>query len=187
MMPLDSQQIIEQTRRWIRSMVIGLNLCPFAKRVFDEEKIRYVVTDVADPVELLAALDAEVSTLVSQPIRRVETTLLIHPLALLDFADYNDFLDDADSLLSSRKLAGVIQIASFHPDYQFADTQPDSAENYTNRSPFPMLHLLREVSIEKVADSEEMLADIPQNNIETLNKLGLDAVKRMRDEAMRGG
>ena len=176
---MEHSRAIADTRRWILAIVVGLNLCPFARRVFDEDKIRYVVSDTTDRAGLLAALETELLALAGVPIETVETTLLIHPDAMTDFHDYNDFLGDADLLIEQLGLEGVIQIASFHPEYQFADVRPDAVENYTNRSPFPMLHLLREASIAKVAGSAEAMADIPRRNIETLNALGRESLMRL--------
>jgi hypothetical protein len=176
---MDSEAVIDQTRSWISDVVIGLNLCPFARRVFDASLIRYVVTDATDAHTLREALTHELRTLAATPAERVETSILIHPHALADFLDYNDFVADADILIAELELEGVIQIASFHPQYRFAGTRPDGVENYTNRSPFPMLHLLREDSISKVNDDPEKLADIPQRNIETLRRLGLAKMQAM--------
>jgi hypothetical protein len=163
-------------------MVIGLNLCPFAQRVFNAGLIRYVVTDVADEDGLLQELTRELKDLAAASIGEVETTLLIHPNALADFLDYNDFLADVELCVRRLGLEGVIQIASFHPRYQFAETQPDDAENYTNRSPYPMLHLLREESVAEVADDPEALDEIPRRNIETLKRMGVaEILKRIRD------
>src|SRR3954462_5488311 len=148
---MDEQRVIDATRRWVAGVVIGLNLCPFARRVFDAGLIRYAVTAAADAGALLDDLARELTALAAAPRAEVETTLLIHPRALADFLDYNDFLADADRLVRDLGLRGVIQIAGFHPAYQFAGTAPDAAENYTNRSPHPMLHLLREDSITEVA------------------------------------
>lgn len=170
---MDHQTVIEGTRRWIASMVIGLNLCPFAQRVFDGDKIRYVVSDACDEPALLKDLAGELRTLVAAPIETTETTLLIHPQAFTDFLDYNDFLDTAEQMVADLGIEGVIQIASFHPHYQFADTTTDAVGNYTNRSPYPMLHLLREESIDAIADDEEKLLEIPRRNIETLRAQGL--------------
>jgi hypothetical protein len=169
---MDPQTVIEETRRWIATMVIGLNLCPFARRVFDADTIRYVVSDAHDEKILLAELAVELKALVAAPITSIETTLLIHPHVLGDFLDYNDFLDAAEGLVANLGLEGVIQIASFHPAYQFADTDVDAVENYTNRSPYPMLHLLREESITAIAGDVEELDEIPRRNIETLRTLG---------------
>lgn len=173
---MDDQAIIADTRRWISSMVIGLNLCPFAQRVFDADTIRYVVSAAEDDRTLLDDLAGELSTLVSSPISRVETTLLIHPRVLGNFLDYNAFLDVAEALVEDLGLRGTIQIASFHPHYRFAGTDADAVENYSNRSPYPMLHLLREESITKVAGDPDELREIPRRNIETLRSLGKEKI-----------
>ncbi len=173
---MDSQAAIGRTRRWIDSVVIGLDLCPFARRVFQADTIRYVVTDARDEEALRGDLTRELIGLASVPIASVETTLLIHPHALADFLAYNDFLDAADRLLGKLGLRGVIQIASFHPAYQFADTAPDAVENYTNRSPYPMLHLLREESISAVVSDPAERLEIPRRNIATLKGLGREKV-----------
>ena len=162
-------------------MVIGLNLCPFARRPFDAGLIRYRVTEAATPDELLAELADELRFLTSMPRDEVETSILIHPKVLGDFLDYNDFLADADDLLRRLGLEGEIQVASFHPDYRFADCAADAVENYTNRSPYPMLHLLREASVSEVAGDPEALGRVPERNIETLRRLGMKAiVERLR-------
>ena len=183
---MDDQAIIDHTRRWIQSVVIGLNLCPFAARVFNEDKIRYVVTDARDERSLLDDLVVELEALASSQVSGVETTLLIHPRALTSFAAYNDFLDLGDRLLQNLGLQGTIQIASFHPDYQFAGASPDAVENYSNRSPHAMLHLLREASISAVAGDENELLAIPRRNIATLRALGLEKVRQML-KAIEGG
>src|SRR5207237_6907058 len=148
---MDKQAVIADTRRWISGMVIGLNLCPFAQRVFKGDKIRYAVSDAREETTLLTDLTAELEALAASPIALVETALLIHPRALGSFLAYNDFLGAGERLVADLGLRGVIQIAGFHPDYQFAGTDPGDVENYTNRSPYPMLHLLREQSISHVA------------------------------------
>ena len=169
---LDYEAVIATTRRWIADMVIGLNLCPFARRVFEADAIRYVVTDAEDGRALRQELTAELQRLVQAPIAQIETTLLIHPRALVSFSDYNDFLDVAEHLLRDLGLAGTVQLASFHPQYQFAGTEVDAVENYTNRSPFPMLHLLRAESFAAIAAADEELLEIPKRNIETLRRMG---------------
>ena len=168
--------LLEQTRRWISDVVIGLNLCPFARRPFDAGTIRYVVSDATFEADLLAALDAELSLVVSSPRTDLETTLLILSQALPDFLDFNDFIGVAEQHLAGRGLTGVIQIAHFHPRYQFAGTEPDAVENYTNRSPYPMLHLLREVSVTEASQNPEFVAGIPDRNIALLRRLGLAAI-----------
>jgi hypothetical protein len=183
---MDDVAVIDHTRRWIRFIVIDLNLCPFAERVFQGEKIRYVVSRAADETALAADLTRELGTLAAAPLSRVVTTLLIHPHVLGDFLNYNDFLDTAEALVDELNLTGVIQIASFHPDYQFADTDPEAVENYTNRSPYPMLHLLREESVSEVAGDAEELVAIPRRNIETLRALGkekiLEKLRALRED-----
>lgn len=180
-----SRAEVEATRRWIESIVIGLNLCPFARRVFSEEKIRYVLVDAGTEAELLEALDREMRYLVSQPPASVETTLLILPNALPDFLDFNDFLDPAEQLVEDLGYTGVLQIASFHPGYIFAGTKSGAVENYTNRSPYPMLHLLREESISNLDATEEELEAIPPRNARTLKALGKAEV--LRRLAANGG
>jgi hypothetical protein len=176
---MEADAVVERTRRWIEAVVIGLDLCPFARRVFDGGGIRYVVSAARDVVTLLDELTTEMRFLGVEPIDRVETTLLIHPHVLADFGDYNDFLGDADRLVASLGLGGTIQIASFHPDYRFADAADDAVENYTNRSPYPMLHLLREASVSAAADGPIDLADIPRRNVETLHRLGQEGLAEL--------
>jgi hypothetical protein len=173
---LDTQAIIAHTRRWIAGMVIELNLCPFARRVFQADTIRYVVSATEDERALIQDLDAELSALAKTPIEIVETTLLIHPCVLADFLAYNDFLDTAEARVETLGLRGIVQIASFHPNYQFAGTQAEDVENYTNRSPYPMLHLLREESVTAVANDPDELSAIPVRNIEALQSLGREKI-----------
>jgi hypothetical protein len=173
---MEKQTVINRTRAWIAAIVIGLDLCPFARRVFQADRIRYFVTDTEDQAVLWADLARELEDLASSPISRVETTLLIHPRALQNFLDYNDFVAAADGLIKDLGLRGTIQIAGFHPQYQFAGTKADAVENYTNRSPYPMLHLLREQSISAVAADPDALGEIPRRNIETLRRLGREKI-----------
>ena len=162
-------------RRWLESVVIELNLCPFAKRELINDRVRFEETDAVNEVQLLQALEAELEHLVGNT--SIETTLLIHPRVLENFADYNQFLEMADGLLLQMELDGVFQIASFHPDYQFADTHPDDAENYTNRSPFPLLHILREESLARAIERTPDVDQIPLRNIRTMNELGTQELK----------
>jgi uncharacterized protein len=170
---------IAATRRWIEAVVVGLNLCPFARRVLDDDRIRYTVTEAADAEALRTALAEELLRLIGTPRMETETTILIHPHVLMDFLDYNDFLAEADELLDELDLTGVIQIASFHPQYRFAGTEPDDVTNYTNRSPYPMLHLLREDSVTEVAGNPELLDGIPERNIATMRRLGLRGIRAL--------
>jgi hypothetical protein len=164
--------IIAHTRAWIEKAVIGLNLCPFAKAVYIREQIRYVVSPSRDTDQLLAELENELRFLHGADAAQIDTTLLIHPWVLTDFLDYNDFLDVADATLEALSLDGDIQIASFHPDYRFADSDADDIENFTNRSPYPILHLLRENSIDKAVAAFPDAATIYEKNMETLRRLG---------------
>jgi len=182
---MNEAEVIKRTQFWISSIVIGLNLCPFAQRVFKAGQIRYVMTETDDQETLLQILSNELQALVNTPTCSVETTLLIHPLVLGKFFDYLDFLSIAEQRIRTVRLQGVIQIASFHPEYQFDGTDPEAVENYTNRSPYPMLHLLREDSISKVAHDSDNMLEIPLRNKRTLKALGrgklLDMLKEMRE------
>ena len=169
---IDAMKVIALTKAWLVHAVIGLNLCPFAKAVYVKNQIRYAVSDAATPEELRSALIAELEILRDADPATLDTTLLIHPRVLPDFLEYNDFLDVADMTIEDMGLAGKIQIASFHPDYQFAGTEAEDIENYTNRSPCPMLHLLREASIESAISTFPDAAEIFERNIATLQGLG---------------
>ncbi|WP_449284824.1 DUF1415 domain-containing protein [Marinobacter sp. PE14] len=168
-------EIINATRKWVEDVVVGYNLCPFAKRELVRNRVRFVVSEAETEDELLQALHSELQRMEDEP--EIETTLLIHPGVLQDFGPYNEFLDAADGLLAYLEMEGVYQIASFHPNYQFAGTEPDAVENYTNRSPFPMLHLLREASLEAAIDSYPDVDGIPQRNIELMNELGSEKMR----------
>lgn len=163
---------IAATRTWLERAVIGLNLCPFARAPHLQQRVRFVASAATDVRALHDDLRAELEYLRDTPAETVETTLLIHPYVLQDFLDYNDFLDLADALVEDLGLDGEIQVASFHPDYQFADAEPDAVENNSNRSPHPILHLLREASIERVVDAIDDPDAIYQRNIATLRRLG---------------
>ena len=170
-----AEQIVADTRRWLERAVIGLNLCPFAKAVHVKQQVRYVVSEATDEEALLADLLHELRLLADSDADQIETTLLIHPQVLGDFLDYNEFLDVADAAVPELGLDGVLQVASFHPDYQFADTHRNDIENYTNRSPYPTLHLLREDSVERAVEAFPEASDIFEKNIATLRALGHDA------------
>lgn len=178
---------ITQTRCWLENVVLKHNLCPFAHKPFKGGQIRYVVTDSARPEFLLEDLQQELEHLHATPADETETTLLIHPNTLIDFLDYNDFLDVVDALLAEGGYEGEFQVASFHPDYQFADTHPDDAENYTNRSPWPMLHLIREDSLEQAIDSYPDADAIPERNIQTMNKLGTKHHQAVLENCLQTG
>lgn len=160
------------TRAWVEHAVIGLNLCPFAKAPQIKGQVRYVATDVTAPEALLAQLVDELRRLATTPAEQIETTLLIHPHALTDFDDYNDFLDAAEQAVADLGLEGVLQVASFHPHYRFAGTESDDVTNASNQSPHPTLHLLREASIDRAVAAFPEAEAIFEANIETLDRLG---------------
>lgn len=165
-------KVIAETRAWLVRAVIGLNLCPFAKAVHVKQQVRYVVCNTSDADALLAALHEELRFLAEADPAVVDTTLLIHPHALTDFADYNHFLGAADAAVAELGYEGVLQVASFHPEYQFAGTDGDDVTNATNRSPYPMLHLLREESIDRAVAAFPEPEAIYENNMRTLEALG---------------
>jgi uncharacterized protein len=171
-MSYDAQTVIAHTRDWLEKAVIGLNLCPFAKAVYIKDQIRFVVSEARNLDGLLEELDRELLLLAETDPAQIDTTLLIHPQLLNDFLDFNEFLDVADGVVAEHELEGVLQIASFHPDYQFADTEVDDISNYTNRAPYPTLHLLREESLDRAVAAFPDAADIFEKNIQTLRQLG---------------
>jgi uncharacterized protein len=174
-----ADDVIARTQQWLERAVIGLNLCPFAKAEHVHGRIRYCVEDTRESDKLLLKLEQEIIYLLGQKPETVETTLLIVPQMLGDFLDYNDFLNEADAVLERADPDAQLQIASFHPHYQFAGTSPDDIENYTNRSPYPVLHLLREASVERAVASFPDAASIYERNIATLKALGLEGWKTM--------
>jgi uncharacterized protein len=166
------QTVTQDTRRWLEQAVIGLNLCPFAKAVHVKGQIHYVVSQATEPQALLEDLVSELQNLQAcDPVVR-DTTLLMAPSCLHNFLDFNDFLAQADEALADLELDGILQIASFHPRFQFAGTRPDVMGNFTNRSPYPTLHLLREDSIERAVEAFPDAESIFGKNIETLEQLG---------------
>lgn len=172
-MSIDKQQAQAATIAWLEKAVIGLNLCPFAKSVHVNQRIRYVVSEASEPEALLKELAHELLALNRADPDEIETTLLIHPGVLQDFLDFNDFIGAADALVEDLELDGQLQIASFHPQFQFDGTALDDITNYTNRSPYPTLHLLRESSIERATETMADTDAIFEANIATLEKLGL--------------
>ena len=163
---------IAETRAWVDRAVIGLNLCPFAKAPQVKGLVRYVVSPADDPAALLADLITELERLAETSPDKLETTLLIHPRVLADFADYNDFIEVAEDTVAELDLEGVLQVASFHPQYQFEGTEPDDVTNATNRSPYPTLHLIREDSIDKAVAAFPEAEAIYEVNMATMEQLG---------------
>lgn len=169
---VSDEEAIAATKLWLEKAVIGLNLCPFAKGVHVKNQIRYVVSAAQTPDELLAEVLKEFEVLAEASSEKIDTTLLIHPQVLTDFLDYNDFLEVVDAALEEVDLAGILQVASMHPQYQFADTELDDITNYTNRSPYPTLHILREDSIDQAVAAFPEAEMIFEKNIETMKNLG---------------
>ena len=177
---MNEEDVIAATREWLEKVVIGLNLCPFAKAVVVKNQVRFVVSAAPHLDGLLEDLDRELDYLAAADPETVDTTLLIHPTLLPDFLDFNDFMQLAEAAVDEHELEGVIQIASFHPQFQFEGTEPDDMSNYTNRAPFPILHLLREASIERAVVAFPEAETIYERNIETLESLGLEGWQALR-------
>ncbi len=180
-----SEGIITHTRGWIEKVVVAFNLCPFARKPVEGEQVRYVVSSAEDEESLLADLQQELEHLRATAPALIETTVLIHPYVLNDFFDYNDFLGLVDDFLDEAGYSGEFQVASLHPDYQFAGTEPDDAENYTNRSPYPILHLLREELLEKALLTYARPDKIPERNIRTMEKLGAEKMRELLVECQQ--
>ncbi len=169
-----SDEAIAATRRWVERAVIGLNLCPFAKAVHVKRQVRYTVSEATGSDALVTELERELQYLAEVSPEETDTTLLIHPYVLGDFDDFTDFLDVVEVVLQTQGLAGTLQVAHFHPDYCFSDAKPDDLGNYTNRAPYPTLHLIREASLDRAVAAFPEAAKIYERNIETLEHLGLE-------------
>ncbi|AOW12595.1 peptidase [Hydrogenophaga crassostreae] len=181
-MNLTDEQVLADTRRWIEKAVIGLNLCPFARAVYVKNQVRIVVSHARHLDAFLDELDAELTLLKDTPAEEVDTTLLVHPSLFPDFMVFNDFLNVVDDVVAEHGLEGVIQVASFHPQFQFEGVEADDISNATNRAPFPILHLLREDSVERAIESDAGDAEkIVDRNIATLRELGAEGWKRLLD------
>ena len=176
---MTDEQVLIQTKHWLEKAVIGLNLCPFAKAVYVKNQVRLVVSHARHADDLLEELDRELDLLVATPATEIDTTLLIHPTLFEDFLDFNDFLEVAEGVVDEHELDGVVQLASFHPQFQFDGTEPDDIGNYTNRAPFAMLHLLREESVERAVAAFPEAESIFEQNIATLEKLGPEGWKAL--------
>ncbi|MFZ3142279.1 DUF1415 domain-containing protein [Polaromonas sp.] len=174
---MTDEDVLKQTRHWLEKAVIGLNLCPFAKAVYVKNQVRLVVSQARHADDLLEELDRELDLLVATPAEEIDTTLLIHPTLFDDFLDFNDFLEIAEGVLDEHGLEGVVQLASFHPKFQFDGTEPDDITNYTNRAPFAMLHLLREESIDRAVQAFPQAEAIFEENIKTLERLGYSGLQ----------
>jgi hypothetical protein len=168
------QVVAAATKRWLERAVIGLNLCPFAKAVHVKNQVRYVVCRATQPADVLDVLREELLALVRVDPEVTDTTLLVLPDTFADFVEFNDFLYAADKVLRKLKLVGELQIASFHPRFEFADAQPDDIGNNTNRAPYPVIHLLREASIDRAVEAFPAAEQIYEKNIATLQRLGTE-------------
>ncbi|GGH51625.1 hypothetical protein GCM10010975_05380 [Comamonas phosphati] len=166
--------VIEDTVRWLEKAVIGLNLCPFAKGVHTKGQIHYVVSDATDAEGVAEDLHHELEALAEANPEKRDTTLLILPQALPDFLDFNDFLEVADAMVEELDLGGILQVASFHPQFQFEGTEVDDVTNCTNRSPYPTLHLLREDSIDKAVEAFPEAETIYESNMQVLGDIGIE-------------
>lgn len=180
---MHNEAIINAVKSWVERFVVGESLCPFARRPLEAGRVRFAVTGAQSETALLESLTDELVRLSRQAA--LETTLLIHPNVLNDFLSYNQFLDEADALVRSLNMEGVVQVASFHPDYQFAGTKPGDAGNYTNRSPYPLLHLIREESIEAASRSFAGIENVPDRNIRHLQDIGTDALAERLQACLR--
>jgi uncharacterized protein len=181
---INEQKILADTVQWLERAVIGLNLCPFAKAVHVKQQIRYVVSAATTTEALLEELLRELASLQEAPAGKTDTTLLIHPGVLTHFLDYNDFLAVVDQALLDRELADTFQVASLHPHYQFYGTQMDDIDNFTNRAPYPTLHILREDSVSKAVAAFPEAATIFDKNIERLRSLGAEGWNALELEAL---
>ncbi len=182
-----TETVLAYTRAWLEKAVIGLNLCPFAKAVYVKNQIRFVVSDATTEDQLLNDLIRELQHLADADAAVTDTMLLIHPHVLQDFLDYNDFLDVADAALDELNLAGEIQVASFHPDYRFAETEADDITNFSNRSPYPTLHLLREDSVERAVAAFPEAEKIFDANMKTLHDLGHEGWAKLGVSILKNG
>jgi hypothetical protein len=183
----DGDPVIARTQAWVEQVVIGLELCPFARTVQARGQLRYVHSEATDADGLLQALSEELHLLAAADPASLETTLLIHPRALVDFLDYNDFLDAADGAVAALGYEGVLQVASFHPDYQFEGTRSDDVTNATNRSPYPTLHLLREASVDRAVQAFGDTGQIYRSNVRTLQALGQEGWARLQTRIRDAG
>jgi hypothetical protein len=169
---MTDEEVLAQTRRWLEQAVIGLNLCPFAKSVYVKDQVRLVVSQAKHLDAFLDDLDRELELLKTTPAEEVDTTLLIHPTLFPEFLVFNEFLDVADSVLTDHELEGVVQIAPFHPDFVFEGEDEADMSHFTNRAPFPTLHLIREDSLERAIESFGDTDVIYERNMDVLRKLG---------------
>ncbi len=183
---MTNEEVLATMRLWVEKAVIGLNLCPFAKSVYVKNQVRFVISEARHIDAFLEELDKELDLIAAADPAEIDTTLLIHPTLLPDFLDFNDFTLLAEAAVIEHGLEGVIQVATFHPKFQFADTDPDDIGNYTNRAPYPTLHLIREESLARAVEAFPDAEAIFGRNIETLNRLGLSGWRALGFSAPHG-
>lgn len=176
-MPDLENRVIDATKQWVDKMVVGLNLCPFAKRSIDQNQLRYVVYTGSEIESITQLLVDELERLANDS--SIETTLLIHPLFATDFDAYLDYLNGVDELIDRLEYSGVFQVAGFHPDYQFEGVAEIDPANHTNRSPYPMMHLLREASVAWAVETHPDIDSVPQRNVELLREMGVAKIKAL--------
>lgn len=182
---VSQETIIARCRHWVESVVVAFNFCPFARKPVESGHVRYIVSLADNTDALLQDMQCELELLRNTDIAEIETTVLIHPYVLNDFLAYNDFLSVVDMFLRQCHYEGEFQVASLHPDYQFADADADAAENYTNRSPYPILHLLREQSVSNALLTYARPERIPERNIRIAEQLGVDQLRSLLDECLQ--
>lgn len=176
---MNDEIVIDAMRQWLEKAVIGLNLCPFAKSVYVKKQVRFVVSHARHLDAFLEQLDEELDLLAAADPEAIDTTLLIHPTLFPDFVHFNDMAGMAEEAVLEHDLEGILQVASFHPQFQFEDTAPEEMGNYTNRAPYPTLHLIREASLAKAVAAYPDAETIYERNIEVMNKLGLEGWKAL--------
>lgn len=174
--------VLQHTKTWVQSFVIGYGLCPFAMRPFQEDRIRYVLVEGSRVEELVEMTFKECLKLQNTTSEVLETTIIVHPNLLTDFLDYISIVEQMQEDLEQLNLDGIIQLATFHPAYQFAETEVDAPENFTNRSPYPMIHLLRAESVERAIAAHPDTAQIPVENIKMMNRIGHEQLIKQNNE-----
>lgn len=179
---MDNQKYIDKVQKWVESFIIELNICPFARKVSVQKRIRYAVQPSEDLDEVMKAFLNELQLLKRLPSQDTDTTLFIVPNALDDFEDFLSFVDVSEGFLTELGYDGVFQIATFHPKYQFAGTKTTDAENFTNRAPYPILHILREESMENALENYPNPEEIPNRNIQLMNEMGIEKLKALLGE-----
>jgi uncharacterized protein len=179
---IDPDTVRQSIENWVNKFVIGFQLCPFAAREWQNNRVRISICEAVSPNDLIQHLADEIERIVKD--ENIETTLVVHPFVLAEFEDFNEFLDIADQLIETLDLDGVLQWASFHPDYQFADSEQDDPENYTNRSPYPVLQILREESLSRAIDKHPDIDQVPIDNMNLMRDMGREKLEHILKECV---